>query len=105
MKRSEPPKRKAPLKRSNLKRKPRKASPAMKRARSLAVERAEGLCEARWTGCSARGEHAHHIRRRSQGGEDVVENLLIVCQSCHGAIHANPALAHQKGHLKLSKDA
>ncbi len=105
MKRSQPPKRHTPLKRTKLKRRARQASPAMKKARALAIERAEGLCEARWAGCSAKGEHAHHIRRKSQGGEDVVDNLLIVCQNCHGAIHANPALANQKGHLKLNKDA
>lgn len=77
----------------------------MKKARSLAVERAEGLCEARWAGCGGHGDQAHHVRRRSQGGADSVDNLLIVCQSCHHEIHANPTLARQKGHLKMAKDA
>lgn len=105
MKRSEPPTRKTPLKRTNMTRKRRKASPAMKQARRLAVERAEGLCEARWADCAGRAEHAHHIRRRSQGGEDEVDNLLMVCFKCHAAIHANPSLAAKKGHLRMGKDS
>jgi 5-methylcytosine-specific restriction endonuclease McrA len=26
---------------------------------------------------------AHHLQKRSQGGSDVVENLLSVCVKCH----------------------
>lgn len=111
MKRGPAPKRRKPLvaktglRRGPMKRKRRKASPLLKQARRLAVERAEGLCEARWAGCAGRGEHAHHVRRRSQGGDDTVDNLLMVCHRCHGEIHANPALAAKKGHLKLARDA
>lgn len=104
MKRSNLPPRKTALKRTSLKKKRRKTSPAMKQARRLALERAEGLCEARWTGCFGVAGHAHHLRRRSQGGADNVDNLLMVCPPCHSAIHANPSLAVKKGHLKMGKN-
>lgn len=50
--------------------------------------RARGQCEAQvsWD-CTNRGVHAHHRRRRSQGGEDTVENLAWVCLACHHHIH------------------
>jgi hypothetical protein len=35
-----------------------------------------------------RGEHAHHIRYRSQGGDDRSYNLLWLCAVCHDDIHA-----------------
>jgi len=104
MKRSPAPKRKTPLQRSKFTPKRRKASQPLKKARALAVERAGGLCEARWDGCGGLGEHAHHIRRRSQGGADTADNLLIVCHRCHSAIHSHPTLASRKGHLKLRKE-
>ena len=32
-------------------------------------------------------EHLHHIRYRSQGGEDSTNNTCAVCVKCHGDIH------------------
>ena len=29
------------------------------------------------------GAHLHHVRRRSQGGEDKPENLVTLCYRCH----------------------
>lgn len=99
LKRGQPPKRKTMLKSK------RGDSAKLRKARNLSYERAEGLCEARWEGCTRRGEAAHHVRRRSQGGADTPDNLLIVCTHCHGQIHANPELAHSKGHLRFGEDA
>lgn len=31
--------------------------------------------------------HAHHIKFRSQGGDDATYNLITVCSDCHEAIH------------------
>lgn len=31
--------------------------------------------------------HAHHVVYRSQGGDDILSNLLTVCDNCHSAIH------------------
>jgi 5-methylcytosine-specific restriction endonuclease McrA len=40
------------------------------------------LCELR------AGTHAHHKIFRSQGGDDVEENLMWLCLSCHDDIHS-----------------
>lgn len=31
--------------------------------------------------------HAHHIKYRSQGGDDSIDNLITLCENCHKAIH------------------
>jgi hypothetical protein len=57
-------------------------------AKAEVRRRSHGRCEARsgpW--CTGGMEHAHHKRRRSQGGQDAPENLLAVCGACHDAIH------------------
>jgi len=50
----------------------------------------------------------HHRRRRSQGGQDSVENLVLLCGSgttgCHGWVHAHPADARTAGFLVASWD-
>ena len=33
------------------------------------------------------GLHPHHIKFASQGGEDVLDNLITVCWICHRLIH------------------
>lgn len=88
-----------PLKPRSAKRRKRDTEYARVR---LAVEaRAEGWCEARLVGCNGRGDAAHHILRRSQGGEDIESNLLWVCNSvCHSQIHGNPERSYAMGLLK-----
>jgi len=45
--------------------------------------------------CSARPEHRHHVRRRSQGGTDDASNTRDLCGRCHDWVHAHPAAAYQ----------
>jgi 5-methylcytosine-specific restriction endonuclease McrA len=70
-------------------------------ARALVRERAEGLCEL--PGCGAQGHHAHHKRRRSQGGEDTPANLMWLCGDCHESIHRNIKWAEASGYLIRSE--
>ncbi|CAB4144458.1 HNHc domain containing protein [uncultured Caudovirales phage] len=90
--------RKTELKRTPFKPKA-KSNHKWTKMRKSAIDRSSGYCEARWEGCTFRAAHVHHIKRRSQGGGDEVENLLAVCSHCHHMIHTNVAEAVTKGHL------
>lgn len=99
IKRSTPLQAKTPLKRTGPIKARRKSEPELQKSRSVAFERADWICEARWEGCTGRAEHAHHRLRRSQGGKHTPNNLLAVCAWCHEQIHRNPAKAFDLGHL------
>lgn len=61
-----------------------------------------GLCEI----CGAPGNNAHHRKNRSQGGLDVLSNLLLLDGSgttgCHGLVTTNPYWAYQHGYAVKS---
>lgn len=76
---------------------PRRVPTAVRRQ---VAARARGLCEARWSpDCMNGGVHAHHKRRRSQGGQDTTQNLLWVCTPCHLLIHDRIEEAVTRGFL------
>ncbi len=69
-------------------------------ARPVLLERSRGKCEARFSDlCTGYGVVPHHVVRRSQGGDNSPENLLLVCWFCHALIHDNPTDAREKGLL------
>lgn len=73
------------------------------KVRAEVLRRSQGHCEARIGEiCTGDYEHAHHRRRRSQGGADSAANLLAVCRECHRHIHANPAWSEAQGFLLRS---
>jgi len=76
---------------------------AYNKARMVVAARSHGRCEARLVGCDGDGNQAHHILRRSQGGEDTPENLAWVCPTCHDGIHANPQRSYSMGLLRRSE--
>jgi len=41
------------------------------------------LCE----NCGRQGVDIHHLKFRSQGGQDVIENLMALCRECHFEVH------------------
>lgn len=102
----------SPLKRtSSLKRtafKPKRNSKKESdwaKARRHAMDRSSGRCHASIpaAACSGHAEHVHHIKRRSQGGNNELSNLLVCCFACHEWIHRNPEEATKKGFLFLNK--
>jgi hypothetical protein len=65
---------------------------------AIDIERAP-LCQR----CRSRpGIHNHHRKRRSQGGGDEPDNLVLVCLECHQWIHDHPRDAAAAGWLVLS---
>lgn len=47
--------------------------------RAAVVTRDEGCCR----NCGSIGTEVHHIKFRSGGGKHVVENLVLLCYTCH----------------------
>jgi 5-methylcytosine-specific restriction endonuclease McrA len=37
--------------------------------------------------CGSKAVDVHHINYRSHCGEDVIDNLIGLCRSCHNAVH------------------
>lgn len=70
------------------------------KARRAVYVRSQGRCEARCCdGCTGQYEHAHHVRRRSQGGSDTARNLVAICGPCHRWVHDHPVRARELGLL------
>lgn len=68
------------------------------KVRALLREREDNYCAK----CGLRfANNAHHRKNRSQGGRDVLSNLLLLCGSgtsgCHGWITEHPAVAYALG--------
>lgn len=57
----------------------------------------EGYIRCEWCGKSVGRFHHHHIRFRSAGGSDTLENLILLCENCHDIYaHGNTGLKEQK---------
>lgn len=37
--------------------------------------------------CQSRANQIHHIKYKSRGGKDVIENLMALCMDCHNKAH------------------
>lgn len=122
MKRSGPPQRKVPLKRTPMRRtpgpaaatlrtdarprKPLRQQSAKRRAenrvrdavkRRLVAERGP-WCQARLDGCDGLAVDAHELLARSAVGSITDEsNIILVCRSCHDWIGAHPREATALG--------
>jgi len=62
-------------------------------------ERARDCCEI----CGRHGAtNAHHRKNQSQGGQNVLSNLMLLCGSgtigCHGIVTTNPVWARRWGY-------
>lgn len=59
--------------------------------RAQLVDRAERRCERCRVWCGETG-HAHHRKPRSLGGEWTLDNLQLLCATCHWTAHAEHEL-------------
>ena len=60
-----------------------------KKRKEQLLERSGGRCEKVFAGserCHGRAEDPHHIKARSKGRDDRIENLIAVCRTCHSAL-------------------
>ena len=64
--------------------------------RPVVFERDGGRCVV----CNAQGVQVHHIRPRSVGGNNALDNLMLVCVSCHWRCHNEPKWSIENGFLK-----
>lgn len=51
--------------------------------RKRIMERDEGMCRQ----CGRPGDSIHHVKFRSQNGQGIFTNGMVVCNSCHTKIH------------------
>ena len=107
MKRSAPLRRVTSLKnRSSLSPSRKTRRPSHKNAawRKVHAEvKARTWCEASTPACPDgrhRGEHAHHVTLRAQGGPDEAWNLLWVCFAGHDFIHRNVGVSVEHGWIR-----
>lgn len=64
--------------------------------------RSGGTCEFVKDGlrCPRRATHLHHVRRRSQGGRDIPENLKHLCGAHHDYVHRFVEWSYEHGWLE-----
>lgn len=76
------------------------AAPAYKKLIAEVYERDGWRCRS----CNRRdGINAHHIKYRSQGGNDEIDNLVSLCVRCHRAVHdGNLKVVIEEGELNFT---
>ena len=72
---------------------------ALDKATPALYARADGRCELAHLGDCYGYLHRHHKLMRSQGGDSHITNLLLVCDTHHRFIHAEPAMSYAMGWL------
>lgn len=95
--------RKTPLKRTAMKRKPRRAKPGSSEIEFRGEERAAierrsgGRCEAGTEVCTGKARVIHHRLLKSAGGRGGRENGLHICTACHVWIHQHSLVSYARG--------
>ena len=107
------------MKRSNIKRKPRRRPVMPQAVADEVLARSGGGCEGisaelpgevhfmsvvGGQGCDGQGQHLHHVKTIRRGGSDTADNLLHLSRACHDWVHAHPNEAAEMGSLKHSWD-
>lgn len=77
-----------------------KSKPTSKEIYKQALARDLGCCGTQLPGkCGGRID-PHHIKMRSQGGEDTLDNLVCLCRVHHSWVHEHPDESYRLGYLK-----
>jgi hypothetical protein len=66
-------------------------------ASRLVLQRSNGFCEVK--DCWRAGTHIHHKKGRRCDDANSLVNLLMVDETCHARIHANPSWAYEQGYM------
>jgi hypothetical protein len=66
-----------------------------RRIKRFALRRAHGHCQR--CGRPSNELHVHHITPVSQGGSNRLSNALVVCPSCHKALHRRATVETRAG--------
>jgi 5-methylcytosine-specific restriction endonuclease McrA len=70
-------------------------------SRQAVYDRADGMCEAFASiRCERQGHIVHHIAGRLGPDPHRLDNLLLVCRTCHDVIHAQPERSYQHGWMR-----
>jgi hypothetical protein len=77
----------------------RRKGAAYNRLRALVHAREGGSCARCGTHTPITVGHCHHRLLRAHGGLDDAWNCVWLCGTCHGFIHASPALSYLAGWL------
>jgi 5-methylcytosine-specific restriction endonuclease McrA len=48
--------------------------------------------------CGKLAHDAHHVKKRSAGGADTLDNIVSLCRRCHAALDAPSAAPVREGH-------
>lgn len=55
--------------------------------------------------CERLPTEPHHVRLKSQGGDDVEANIVFLCHKCHGAYHGTPYQSERWPGAKIDAQA
>lgn len=53
--------------------------------------------------CSASCSDVHHLKFRSLGGDDKIENLMGLCRTCHDKAHNEPDYNEYLKHIHMKR--
>lgn len=94
-----------PLKRTGFKAKSKKTKPVPKDIYQDVLARDMGCRGAGLIRIPCAGRiDPHHVKRRSQGGEDTLDNLISLCRAHHDWVHTHVVAAIELGLLKRAWD-
>lgn len=80
------------------------AGPSMGDLRPHIWTRSGGFCEQCERAVHYNTFHAHHRKFRSRGGKDLIENLVVLCDSCHRWAHREGTMATKLGFAVPSRN-